>query len=190
MQTSEIFGSFGEKVVCASQKAVDGARIISSMGENLSVVSFKTTDDRCFIDGIISADVVFKNSDNGIVATPCECPFALDFAVDGEVDCLKVVLCDLTTRVRNDEIEIEGYLKVYYNEYIKQTVECINDIQELGLRKDLDGAITICMGKKGDSLWDVAKKLGIDEQEILKYNQDIEFPLLTNDRILVYRQKI
>ena len=74
-----------EKVVCTGEKAVEGGRIISSIGENVSIVSLKQTDGRVYLDGIINSDVVFKNTDNGIVSTPCESPFSIDFAVEGEV---------------------------------------------------------------------------------------------------------
>ena len=53
----------------------------------------------------------------------------------------------------------------------------------------MDGAINICIAKKGDDVWDVAKKLGFDEQEILQFNPDVRFPLELDDRIIVYRQK-
>ena len=179
-----------EKVVCKGSKAAEGCKIVSVLGEDLSVIAVKQTADKVQFDGVVKVDVVFKNADNGIVVAPCECPLSIDFAVDGKIDISRAVLTDVTAKIRNDEIEFECHLKLYYKEYNLQTINCLEDVLELGLRNNLDGAICICIGKKGDSLWDVAKKLAIDEQEVLKFNSNLQFPLEEDDRLIVYRQKL
>lgn len=181
---------YSDKVICDGVKLVGGGKIVSVIGEDLSVISLKQAGDKVYVDGVLKADVVLKNADNGIAVTPCECPISIDFNADGLVDCARVVLTDVSARVRNEEIELECCFKLYYNEYELQTFNCVCDVLELGQRSNLDGAISICVGKKGDDLWDVAKRLGFEEQEILKFNPEIEFPLEKDDRILVYRQKI
>lgn len=179
-----------EKVVCQGLTAIDGGRILTVLGEDLSVVSVKCLDGVMVVDGVLKADVVFKNSDNGISTVCCESPISIDFTVSGCVNSLRVVLTDVTSRVRNGEIELECHLRLSYREYFEVDVSCLEDVAELGLRQNLDGAICVCLGKKGDGLWDVAKKIGSDEQEILSYNQNTEFPLLSDERIIIYRQKI
>ena len=181
---------YSGKAACVGGKFVEGSKIVSVIGEDLTLVSAKQVDNNLCIDAVLRADVVLKNADNGIVVTSCECPLSTDVVVDGHVDCARVVVTDVVAKVRNDDIELECSFKLCYNEYSVQKVSCLDDVFELGLRKNLDGAINICIGKKGDDLWGVAKKLGVDEQEILKFNHDIKFPLETDDRILVYRQKV
>ena len=182
--------AYSDKVTCSGEKVVGGGKIVSVIGEDLSIIAIKQTGDKVYLDGALKVDVVLKNADNGIAVTPCECPISIDFTAKGIVDCVRVVLTDVSARVRNEEIELECCFKLYYNEYDMQTVNCVCDVLELGQRNNLDGAISICIAKAGDDLWDVAKKLGFEEQEILKFNPEIEFPLKKDDRILVYRQKI
>ncbi len=179
-----------EKTVCQGASAIEGGRILTVLGENLSVVSLKQSEGVAVADGIIKADVVFKNADNGIVSVGCESPFSVEFAVNGPINAFRVELTDLIARVRNGEIELEAHLKMHYCEYEETEVSCIKEISELALRNNLDGAICVCMGKKGDELWDIAKKLGSDEKEILNFNEDVEFPLESDERIIIYRQKL
>ena len=179
-----------EKVVCQGSPYVDGGRILTVLSENLSVISLKQSNGEAVLDGMLKADVVLKNSDNGISSISVECPVSVEFAINGAISSLRLVLTDVIARLRNGEIELECHVKLYYKEYFEVDVDCIEDVIELGQRNNLDGAICVCLGKKGDDLWDIAKKIGADEQEILSFNQDVEFPLALDERIIIYRQKI
>ncbi|MBO6262987.1 MAG: hypothetical protein J6N93_01770, partial [Clostridia bacterium] len=53
-----------------------------------------------------------------------------------------------------------------------------------------DSAISVYVPSVGDGLWEVSKNLGVDGDEIMKYNKDITFPLTGNERILIYRRKV
>ena len=64
------------------------------------------------------------------------------------------------------------------------------EIEEKGERNRLGSAISVFVATRGDDLWDVAKRLGSDEEEILKYNSDLTFPLDGDERVILYRQKL
>ena len=66
----------------------------------------------------------------------------------------------------------------------------MQEILEVGERKNLGGAISVCVARLGDETWDIAKRLGLDEDEILKYNPDFTSPASGSERIIIYRQKI
>ncbi|MBQ3234613.1 MAG: hypothetical protein IJA97_00465 [Clostridia bacterium] len=51
-----------------------------------------------------------------------------------------------------------------------------------------NSAISVFIPNKNDTLWDVAKTLGIKEEEILKTNGDLAFPLTGEERIVIYRE--
>ena len=181
---------FHEKVVCQGERALDGGRILTVLGESVSLISVKTDCGNVSVDGTVKADVVFKNADNGIVCVPCECPFSFDFSEDGEPSDLSVVLTNLNARVRNGEIELETHLEVCYNLFDCKKVSCAVDLIQLGERNRKGSAISVFVASRGDDVWDVAKRLGSDEEEILKYNGDLTFPLEGDERIILYRQKI
>jgi LysM repeat protein len=51
-----------------------------------------------------------------------------------------------------------------------------------------DSAISVYIPKPNDSLWEISKELGVTEEEILKINKDLTFPLSGEERIVVYRE--
>ncbi|MBR2337277.1 MAG: DUF3794 domain-containing protein [Clostridia bacterium] len=179
-----------EKVVCLGGANADGGRIITTLGESFSLIAVSQSDNGVTIDGAVRVDVVLKNADNGIATIPCECPVTVDFTSNGKIDTVRVIMTDVNARVRNGEVELECHFKIYYSEFFEQMLSCVTDITELGARRDLEGAICVCIAKAGEELWDVAKKLGSDEQEILQFNSDTVFPLASDERIIIYRQKL
>ena len=96
----------------------------------------------------------------------------------------------VTARVRNGEIELETYLELSYCRYQTEKFSCVEDVVEMGQRNRVDCAISVFVASRGDEIWDVAKRLGSDEEEILKYNSDLSFPLDGDERIILYRQKL
>ena len=180
---------FNEKVAAEGCVTVDGARVVALLGERVEVVAWSQKDGRGVIDGILKADVVFKNADNGISVTSCESPFSVDFIEEKVIKGLRVELNYMRARTRNGVIELEGELCVCYNAFTVEEVEYVEDIEELGARKDLGGAICAYIPTKGDRLWDVAKTLGVDGEEVLRFNPELEFPLTGDERIIIYRQR-
>ena len=37
-------------------------------------------------------------------------------------------------------------------------------------------------------MWDICKTLGVSEEDILKTNKDLQFPLTQGERIIIYRE--
>ncbi|MBQ8726007.1 MAG: DUF3794 domain-containing protein [Clostridia bacterium] len=181
---------FTEKIVVQGSPALEGGKILSVLGETVNVFGVKSQGEIHSVEGTVKADVIFKNEDNGIISVPCEAPFFIDFSADGVISSVSVAKGDFFARVKGGEVEIECHLKVYYKVYAIDEISAVKEICEIGERKNLGGAISVCIARRGDEIWDVAKRLGTDEDEILKFNPDIVAPMTGEERIIVYRQKI
>ena len=51
-----------------------------------------------------------------------------------------------------------------------------------------DSAFSVFLPRAGEGLWQVAKRLNCDPEELQKSNPELEFPLKEGGRIFVYRQ--
>ena len=179
-----------ERIIGATDGEVpDGGRILVALGENVTVYSVTATEQGANLTGVIRADVVFRNADNGTTCVQAEMPFSADIADEGMICGVKVELTELNARVRNGAIEFEANLAIEWTTYEKQDVICAEDVTASGERTLSDSAISVVIPKAGDDLWEVSKRLGINEDEILKLNPDLEFPLGGDERIIIYRQK-
>lgn len=170
--------------------APDGARILGTLGDCVTVFSVVGSNGKSTINGSVKADVIFRNADNGTACVQAETPFSTDITEDSEVRNVKTTLSDLTARVRGGDIEFEFTLAVRYDLYSEKTVDCITNAESLGERKTSDSAITVFIPAAGDELWDISKRLASTEEEVSRLNPDLEFPLKGDERIIIYRQKI
>ena len=51
-----------------------------------------------------------------------------------------------------------------------------------------NSAVSVYALREGEGLWDVAKRLHRDVEELKKSNPQLEFPVKAGERIFVYRQ--
>lgn len=174
----------------ASGEVPDGGKLIQTFGEKITVIGTSQNKNGITVNGIIRADVVFKNADNGTSAVNAEMPFSLDITGEGEIVGLKIDPGDFDATLKDGEIYFNCTIKTAYKSIISKKVTVIDGVNESGARKKENSAISVYVPRKGDTLWDISKQLRVSEDEILKCNENLEFPLRGDERILIYRQKI
>ena len=182
---------FSEKIVTLAEGEIpDGGRYITVLGENLTVISTETHGGKIKATGSVGADVVFKNSDNGVTVVSAEAPFDVETDVVGDAETVRVSLSDFSAKVKNGSVEFEFTVRVIYRLYDKKEFDVISEIVEGEERPISKSTITIYIPSEGDGIWEIAKQLGESEEDVRKYNPDLVFPLSEKDRIVIYRQKI
>lgn len=174
----------------ASGEIPEGGKIVSSFGEKITVLGTTKNHNGVTVTGLIRADVVFRNSDNGTSSVNAEMPFSIDIAGEGEITGIKLDLTDFDASERNGSIYFTCTVKAVYKSFIVKKVTVIDSVNETGIRKAEESAISVYVPAKGDTLWDISKQLRVGEEEILKCNEGLEFPLRGDERIVIYRQKI
>ncbi len=103
----------------------------------------------------------------------------------------KITLTDMqAVMVSGNEIEIRGGFNVQLCS--QKNVRCVmvNSIKDDENDNFPEFGIIIYNVKKGDELWDIAKKFGVDKDDILKLNPDINEKLDENKKIYIFRKLI
>ena len=179
-----------EKVIREASSVEDGSRIITTLGEGLTVTSAEREGNGYAVEGIVKTDVVFRNADNGTSCEKVEIPFSISVNEREEISSLSLSLSNLNARIKNGVIELEVEIKLAYMSIISQKYDFIEEITQIEEKLDGDSAIFVYSPTEGDDLWEVAKTLKVREDEILRYNPELSFPLNGNERVVIYRQKI
>lgn len=174
----------------AQAELPSGGRLVAAVGERLGGVTVASDEDMLTVGGTLEADVIFRNSDNGTSVVKAETPFTLDIETGGKVDGVNVILTDFSAKMRGENVELEGNIRICYDLYEENKIRYIAEVTEGEARPVNDSAISVYVPSAGDGLWEVSKNLGVDGDEIMKYNKDITFPLTGNERILIYRRKV
>ncbi len=132
---------------------------------------------------------VLVNSDGAYSVETALVPF--DIEVDGDCDEIAV----LRSEVANFSVSIDGTtLNAEFNlcvavEKSESKIYGFAVSVDSGReRKKSTSAISVYIPNAGDTLWDIAKNLGMKEEEILKTNSNLQFPLSGEERIVIYRE--
>ncbi len=144
------------------------------------------------VEGVMQVVALVKKEE-GVIAPVLELPFSVRVDVKDALasDVVTATACvsELSSRtVASGEVELSVELKtavcVYRN--IEQSVIAEMEIGEE--KKVSTAAISVCYPIAGSTLWDIAKDLGVSPEQILAFNEDLQFPLSGEERVVVYRR--
>ena len=166
------------------------SRLAKIIGERVEVSQSQIDGEKLTVSGVVVGSGIFIGSENEFIKSDFSLPFSVDIGVTGDAfDNLQVALESLTCKLRSGKMEAEAVLQICFTEYEKLGYKFINALVEGEAKPERAAAISVYLGKKGDTSWDVTKHLGLSEEEILKYNENLTFPLSGNEKIVVFRQR-
>ncbi len=155
--------------------------------------SIEKTSSGAEIQGVIEAKALYRLPGGGIEAVDVALPFL--FPADlGVAECdesqLVCGVYGFGLRVRSGgETEAEATLKMCITSYAKERSKYIAEVLEGEKKVEKTCAVSIYVPTAGDSLWTTAKRLSLAPEEVTAANPGLTFPLIGEERILVYRQK-
>ena len=120
-----------------------------------------------------------------------EIPFEIfeEYRDDATIISFNVMIDDVDVSVKKGKnVFFDAKVKAYFAFGKYDTNSCITSVGILQPRKEKEDGIEIVFAKKGDSLWDISKKLGVSANQLLSQNPNIADPLEKNERIVLYFQ--
>ena len=167
--------------------------ILGVCTNNIVLARTLIQDDRLDVEGVANATVVYYTKEtNELTSVQVEIPFSVEQKVSGQnASVVTICLNQVSARSkRGKEIEVSATLSVYADLYSSDSMSVISDIT-LGQEKPVDDcALFIYIVKPGQSLWDIAKELGVSSDLILEQNPELELPVKAGDKLVVYRPRI
>ncbi len=159
-----------------------------------SISNCYVSDDTLFVEGVVSANVVYLNDELGTIqSVEIQIPYVLDKKVNFSSDVILepfVSLCDVDVMVkRGREIYFDAKAKAYINVTAKENVCMITKAETIGKLPERDSALEIYFAKSGQSFWDIAKSLKIPSETIANQNPMLADPLEKDENIAIYFQK-
>lgn len=167
-----------------SFKEEENSRLISVLNDKIDDINYSIVGEELKVKGLLSITCLFENesryAQDGMV------PFEVSIPIDGDgVSLISLVASDLKVAKQG----VEFNLHISFTTFKEFNCDLIVGVKE-GAKKPLkDSAITVYIPKDGETLWDVSKSLGVKEQDILDANSELQFPLSSEDRIVIFREK-
>ena len=94
----------------------------------------------------------------------------------------------ISAKVVRGAVSVDAGLKFGVNCFDTQKCVVVCGATLLEPKSDDGCAIEVLTGKKGMTLWDVQKYLGMSQEDLLVCNPDLQLPLTQDKKILVYRK--
>ena len=176
-------------VAALSSGVESDCALVASVLPRAEIACRKTESGNFEAEGILTAEVLLRSADGGNRCATLSLPFAFPISVRAEsveADCM---VCGLNVRRnRGGETEAEATLKICLRTYEKGEWTYILEAVEGEPMETSDAAISVFALRAGEELWDAAKRLGREPEELQKSNPELAFPVKDGQRIFVYRQ--
>ena len=167
--------------------------ILALTGSKLHIASAVASEGRVTYEGIVSTNIIYHSSEgNNSIAV--ELPFSISStlarATDGDTILARGIVTLASAKlVRGNEISIKADIDVEVVASSQKTQFALTNLELGQARAISSAAFSIHMARGGESLWDVAKALGITPESVLEQNPSLSLPLSGGERVMCYRQK-
>lgn len=155
---------------------------------NLVVASSRVNAGKLCIEGVVNSTVIYYTKEtSSITSIQVEMPFSIEEKVDGcEASLVSICVEGITARSkRGKEIEVSAELGVYANMYCEKELCVVTGIVLGDEKAPDDCSLYIYIVRSGQTIWDVAKDVGMSQELILEQNPDVQLPLEAGSRLVL-----
>ncbi len=141
------------------------------------------------LEGVAMATLLVLGSDGTHRGVELSLPFSVPVQAEGEC-AVSVLACGMSARQRQEgEVDAEATLKIVLVPKKKHAAHPVVEIKEKEPLVLPDCAVSVYIPRAGDGLWELAKSLKKPPEEVSASNPDIEFPVKSGQRVIIYRKK-
>ena len=170
-----------------------GSKLVFSVCNKIKEISSTIENGVLRAEYAIDFTLYYKNS-GGIFTVSAQFPIGItetlpDALIADEIN-LNAVVCDFNAKaITLSEVETYGIVKLAVTFFSKKSVLALVDATVLGEKAPNEHAFSVYIALAGEDLWTLAKRLSVNPDDLISANPDLEFPLVGDERIVVYRQK-
>jgi hypothetical protein len=159
------------------------SRLISLLSDKIEEINFSGVE----LSGAVSFDLLCKGEEFEVQSVIVPINYTLPL-LGNQAWNLKATLTEVSLSEINSKYFVSFTVNVCYLDMTRFDSYIITKVTEGEDKPVNDSAISVYIPKPNDSLWEISKELGVTEEEILKINKDLTFPLSGEERIVVYRE--
>ena len=159
------------------------SRLICLLSDKIEEISVNGLD----LTGAVTFNLLLEN--DGYFVESVTLPISFTLPLVGNVcNGLKGAVTEVEIKNKDVKPIISFKVSVCYLDFTEFDFDVIKKVSEGEVKTINDSAISVYIPKPNDSLWEISKELGVTEDEILKINGDLTFPLSGEERIVIYRE--
>lgn len=175
----------------AGENGVGVSRIAAALERENSVATVDVKEGTATVEGVLSVTVIYRDDNEDCRSVDVDLPYSCEATLCGEADKVDVEVsaCDISAKVKRDsEIEVTATICVTVRNTVSCKVCAIDGVEEGADIAPCDDAVSIYYAKKGETLWDIAKKLSMSPEDIAAQNPSLGEETAAGDKVVVYRE--
>ena len=170
-------------------KDIESLKLID-VDSNAVITSESKINSKILFEGDLNLTFLFLNKTMQVVQKTMQIPFnyVIDDIQGGEKinteNCIEIGKEDYLLQ-DNGNITCNVDIKIITNMYKTANINIINKIEENGDKKSFDYSIIIYIVKKGDTMWDIAKRHGSTIELIKRVNEMEDEKIIPGQKIFI-----
>lgn len=164
-------------------------RLIATVGVKIEGEEYDYSNDTLTANGVVSV-VAVLSTENGIKPVELTCPYSVSLLLNGNA------YTGARTTIKNFEVRLtpSGFAYAYTvvvtaNDLNVKTVNLVNAVEVIGEKQKNDSAISVYFANANETTWDACKTLGVSEEEILRFNENLPNEFTGEERIIIFREE-
>lgn len=187
--------SFFDKIVGSAKindDMVVASKIIATTLCHNMIANCYYDEGKLVVEGALACNVIYQDVEGAIQSILIELPYSLQFEdnFDGKMQQINAFAVEdgLFAKLKRDrEFEVTANMCISTSWACKTSEQCVKEVT-LGDKKNADSfGLVVYICQPNDDLWNVAKAIGADMNEILAQNPNLGDDL-TGKKVLFYRQ--
>ena len=158
----------------------------------LGIAGVSVADGKINVEGVASFYVVGEREDK-YLSSRGELPFVFDLPFEGAKDNQRadvaVRVTDATISARGKEVRLKATLSVEVRLYEASAFSYLSDAKEGAPIWESEAGISVYYAEKGETLFSVAKSMGVLPSALVRANPFLSEPLEEDKKVLIFRQK-
>ena len=173
-------------------------KVLAVIPSNVSIINQIVKEGSFLVEGIVNVNIIYYSVDNEgadvLNSFDIDVPYSLKFDIP-ELKENDQVICNLVVRditVKNKfgkELEISIDFIVNYSNVSNSTNAMVSKVEVGDEKEKEDFALEICFANNENSLWDIAKKMNISVEDLIKQNGELSVPIQDGEKIVAYKQR-
>lgn len=168
----------------------ENKEVVTAVNIGALVTKCTSLEKAARVEGVISATVLCRG-ENGLESTRVELPFIQTVDVD-----FLAPQCESFATVVVEEFTLSGGENLAYDAQLCIAVDAFRDVdynvivsaEEVPFDKRKLAAVEVCLARKGETLWELAKGLHMSAEDLIAVNPEVADPLEKDARIVVYNK--
>ena len=174
------------KHVTSSIPADENKTPIAVVNVGAVVTNAQSRERAALVEGVVYATLLYKG-EQGYSVEQLELPFSQTVDVDYLMpECHSTARVSVMNFTLSDEAHMDLCITVEAEREVIYSV--IVDAEQIPFDKTSLPAIEVCLARKGETLWNLAKTLHLSVDDVLATNPQISNPLEEDARIVIFNK--